>query len=67
MLKFEVFTAVRLMMFFRVLAVDLSVDANVSEKYTVSIFRAEGGDIMFLRNLGFHQRVYTAPKLRTTT
>jgi hypothetical protein len=32
--------------------VDSQVDSNVSENYTVSIFRAEDGDGMLLRNVG---------------
>jgi hypothetical protein len=46
---------------------DSSVDANVSEKNTVSIFRAEvaeNGDSIFLRNAGIFRQVYTAPKPR---
>jgi hypothetical protein len=51
------------------------VDANVSEKPTVSIFRAEDldifspedGDSMFLRNVRIYRRVYAAPKPRTAT
>jgi hypothetical protein len=31
---------------------------DVSEENTVSIFRAEGGDSMFLRNFGIYRRVY---------
>jgi hypothetical protein len=41
--------------------------ANVSEKYTVSIFRAEDGDSMFLLNVVIYLRVYTAPKPRRTS
>jgi hypothetical protein len=41
-MRFEFFTAVRMTMFFWVLApCESSVDANVSEKHTVSIFRVE--------------------------
>jgi hypothetical protein len=39
--RFEVFTAVRMISSGYWCCVDLSVDANVSEKHTVSIFRAE--------------------------
>jgi hypothetical protein len=70
---------------------DSSVDANVSEKHTVYIFRAEVAilgrvyihihpstsqhrqfspedrDSMFLRNVGIYQRVYTAPKPRSSS
>jgi hypothetical protein len=42
-----------------------SVDANISEKHTVSIFRTEG-DSMFLQNVGIYQKVDMAPKPRTT-
>jgi hypothetical protein len=38
------------------------VDTNVSEKYTVSIFRAEDGESMFLQKLSIYLRVYTASK-----
>jgi hypothetical protein len=41
-----------------------SVDAIISEKHTVSIFSAEDGDGMFLRNVGIY-RVYTARKPRS--
>jgi hypothetical protein len=42
--------------------VDSSVDASVSEKHTVSIFRAEVYFFnTFLRNVGIYQRVYKAP------
>jgi hypothetical protein len=48
--------------FFWVLArVDSSVDANVSDKHTVSIFRAGDG------NAGIYRRVYMAPKPRSTS
>jgi hypothetical protein len=46
--------------------VDSSVDANISEKHTVSIFRAEDGDNTFLWNAGIYQWVYMAPKPRRT-
>jgi hypothetical protein len=39
--------------------VDLSVDANVSEKHTISVFRAEDGDSVFLQNFGINRRVCT--------
>jgi hypothetical protein len=43
--RFEIYKAVRMkMMFWR--CVDSSVDANVPDKHTVSIFRAEDGDSM---------------------
>jgi hypothetical protein len=58
-MRFEVFTAGRMMMMMMLLW--------VSEKHTVSIFRAEDGDSMFLRNVGIYRRVYTAPKPRGTT
>jgi hypothetical protein len=47
--------------------VHASVDTNVLEKHTVSMFRAEDGDSMFLRNVGFYRQVYTAPKPRITS
>jgi hypothetical protein len=67
--RFEVFTAVRIMMFFFWvwLRVDFSVDTNVSEKHIVSIFGPEDGGSMFLRNVNTYLRVYTAPKPRRTT
>jgi hypothetical protein len=37
----------------------MPVDANVSEKHTVCIFRAE-------ENVSIYRRVYTLPKPRTT-
>jgi hypothetical protein len=46
--------------------VDSKVDTNVSEKHTVSFFRAESifipgdGDSVFLRNVDIYLRVYTA-------
>jgi hypothetical protein len=46
---------------------DSSVDANVSEKNTVSIFSPEEGDSMFLRNVVIYGRVYMAPKPRGTS
>jgi hypothetical protein len=46
--------------------VDSSVDGNVSETHTVSIFRAENGDSMFLRNVVIYRWVYAVPKSRTT-
>jgi hypothetical protein len=39
--RFEVFTAVRMITYFSVLAPCRPVDANVSEKHTISIFRAQ--------------------------
>jgi hypothetical protein len=68
-MRFEVFMAARMMiMFFWVLMLcDLLVDANVSEKHTVSIFSPEDGDIMFLKNVRIYRRVYRAPKPRITT
>jgi hypothetical protein len=45
--------------------VDSLVDDSVSEKHTVSIFRAEGADSMFLRNIGTYWQVYTVPKPRS--
>jgi hypothetical protein len=39
--RFEVFMAVRIMFFWVWNCVDSSVDANVSEKHTISILRAE--------------------------
>jgi hypothetical protein len=39
--------------------VDMLVDADVSEKHTVSIFQAE---MMFPRNVAFNQHSNTAPK-----
>jgi hypothetical protein len=63
---FEVFTAVTIMMFFfRVLALCRLVSG--SEKITVSIFRAEDRDSMFLRNVDIYRRVCTAPKPRRRT
>jgi hypothetical protein len=44
-----------------------TVDTNVSQKHTVSIFRAENGDSMFLRNVGIYLRDYTAPEPRRST
>jgi hypothetical protein len=47
--------------------VDLLVEANVSEKHTLSIFRAEvmhlspeDGDSTFLQNVGFYQPIHMA-------
>jgi hypothetical protein len=66
--RLEVFTAVRMaILFFRVSTlcrrVDSQRDDNVSEKYTVSIFRDEDdGDSVFLRNVGIYLRVYTSTK-----
>jgi hypothetical protein len=42
-----------------------SVEANVSEKHTVSIFSPEDGDRIFLQN-GIYRQVYTVPKPRRT-
>jgi hypothetical protein len=39
--KFKVLTAVRMMIFWVLARVGSSVDGNVSDKHTVSIFRAE--------------------------
>jgi hypothetical protein len=51
------------------------VEANVLEKRTISIFRAEvmmlgfpaSGDSTLLRNVGFYQPVHMAPKSRRTS
>lgn len=39
-----------------------NVGMKLSEKYTVSIFRAKGGQnrLMFLRNVGIYRQVYAA-------
>jgi hypothetical protein len=63
--RFEVFTAVRIVMFFWVLAP--WVDTRVSEKHTIFIFIPENGDSMFLRNVGIYRRVCTAPRPGTTS
>jgi hypothetical protein len=52
-MRFEVFTAVTIMMMFFWRA--------------VSIFRAEDGDSTLLRNVGFYHPVHTAPKPRRTS
>jgi hypothetical protein len=39
---------------------------NVSEKHTASIFKAEDGDSMFLRNFDIYLRIYTALNTRRT-
>jgi hypothetical protein len=40
---------------------------DVSDKYSTSIFRAEDGDSVFLRNTGVYLRVYLASKPRRTS
>jgi hypothetical protein len=52
--RFEVFTAVRMMMMFWVLAPHRLV------------FSPKDGDSMFLRNVGIYRQVYMAPKPRRT-
>jgi hypothetical protein len=47
------------------LRVNTWVDANVSEKHTVSILSPEAGGNIYLRNIGVYLRVYTALKQRT--
>jgi hypothetical protein len=42
-----------LMLFCVLEPMDSQLDANVSEKHSVSIFSSDGGDRMFLRNV-FH-------------
>jgi hypothetical protein len=64
--KLEVFTAVRMMMFFWVLGPCKLVCRcqRFGETHNLS----EDGDNMFLRNVGIYLRVYTAPKpVRITT
>jgi hypothetical protein len=55
--RFEVLTAVRMIMFFWVVTPCRLVDRyHVSEKYTVSIFRAKAKmETMFLRNVDVTQ------------
>jgi hypothetical protein len=48
------------------LRVELRADARVSEKHTVSLFRADG-DKMSIQNSGIYLWFYTAPKPRRTT
>jgi hypothetical protein len=59
--RFEVFTAVRMVMFFWVLAPCKLVDR--CQRFG-EIYSPEDGDSMFLRNVGIYRRVYTAPKPR---
>jgi hypothetical protein len=49
--------------------VNLQVDTNILEKHTVSIFRDEDGDSMFLQNTGIYQQVHMAllPRGLTST
>jgi hypothetical protein len=74
-IRFEVLTAVRMMMlFFWVLAPCRLVGrCQRFGEHTVSIFipedgdnifSPEDGDSMFLRNVGIYRRVYKAPKRR---
>jgi hypothetical protein len=46
---------------------DLYVDTNVTEKHTVSIFRAEDEESRFLRNIAIYRRVLTASHFRRIT
>jgi hypothetical protein len=46
---------------------DLWLDTNVSEEQAASIFRAEVGGNLFLRNVVIYQQVHTALQLRRTT
>jgi hypothetical protein len=62
--RFEVFTAVRMMILVLAPCWLVGRDANVSEKHTVSIVGPQDGDSMFLRNTDIYLRVYTAPKPR---
>jgi hypothetical protein len=59
--RFEVFTAVRMMLFFWVLTPCRFVGICQRFGETYSIFRAEEADSMFLRNVGIYRRIYTAP------
>jgi hypothetical protein len=48
--------------------VDSSVDANFSDKHTISIFNPKNGDSMLLRNTDTSRRVYMTPNpIRTTS
>jgi membrane protease subunit (stomatin/prohibitin family) len=59
MVKFEVFTAVRMMMFFWNLApCRLAGRCRFGKKTYVSVFSLEYGGSMFLRNTGIYLRVY---------
>jgi hypothetical protein len=73
-MRFDVFTAVRIiMLFFWVLSPCRPVGSfqSLGEIYCLhlqgSIFSPEDGDIMFLRNVAIYRRVYTAPKPRRTS
>jgi hypothetical protein len=43
------------------------VDANISEKHIVSIFRAKDGDSMCIRKVDIHLPIYTSPKPKTSS
>jgi hypothetical protein len=45
---------------------DSLVDANVSQKHTVSIFSPQDKDRTFFWNVGIYQWVYMVPKFRRT-
>jgi hypothetical protein len=59
--RFEIFTAVSMMLLFWALA-----PCRLGGRYWRA-FSPEDGDSMFLRNIGIQLRVYTAPKSRRRT
>jgi hypothetical protein len=63
--RFEIFTAVRMMMFFWVLTPCRLV--GKSQRLHLQDFSTEEGGSMFLRNVGIYRRVYTASKPRRPT